>query len=277
MVGSFTRKKWVTVRRLTGIAGYVLLMLALFHKNLVVPETRDIAVLGLATALSLAVGYELSMRGRGDWALPIVLMIPAVIGASLGFWQFLTTPVPSTGPLLAADEPTPLSTCRDAPALGDLVMRLGTSQVIGKGPGPFVPLLATDCPTVKLIRRGKGLVVQAFGYDNTNSLAYSVRENRLELTIVPDLRTRRPDPSTFVLADRFNQEVIYVRYLNPGAVRIRGRFLCGANPQVLVRDEGTWVGGFRLRGVLVGQKPTKGHVCAIMKPGKPYGIHVQGG
>jgi hypothetical protein len=254
-------------------------MLALFHKNLVVPETRGVAVLGFATALSLAVGYEMSMRGwHSDWGLPVVLAIPALIGAGYGFWQFLTAPVPPTGPLLAAAEPTPPSTCRDDPAPGDLVILLGTSRVIGRGAGPFVPLLATDCPAVKLIRRGNGLVVEAFGIDNTNSFAYAVRENRLDLVTVTGLKTRRPDPSTFILADRFNHEVIYVRYLNPGAVRLRGRFLCGANPQVVVRDDATLVGGFRMRGVQIGQRLTKGRVCARMGPGgPPYGIHVRKG
>ena len=261
------------------MAGYFLLMLALFHKNLMVPETRGIALLGFATALSLAVGYELSVRGwHSDWGLPVVLAIPAVIGAGYGFWQFLTTPVPPTGPLLAANEPTPPSVCRENLQAGDLAMFLGTSRVIGQGPGPFVPLLATECPTVKLIRRGSGLMVEAFGIDNTNSFAYAVRENRLDLATVTGLKTRRPDPSTFILTDRFNQEVIYVRYLNPGAVRLRGRFLCGANPQVVVRDEVTLVGGFRMRGVQIGQRPTRGGVCARLGPGgPPYGIHVQNG
>lgn len=273
-----TRETWAVARRLLGFGLYVLLLLALFHKNLVVPETRGIAVVGFAAALSLAVGYELSMRGYGDWALPAVLTLPAVVGGAFGFWQYLTTPIPPTGPLLAASEPTPTSVCREKPDAGDLLIFLGTSRVIGKGPGPFTPLLATDCPTVKLIRRGRGLMVEAFGIDNTNSFAYAVRENRLDLVTVTGLKTRRPDPSTFILADRFNHEVIYVRYLNPGAVRLRGRFLCGANPQVVVRDDATLVGGFRMRGVHIGQRPTRGRVCARMGPGgPPYGIHVRKG
>jgi hypothetical protein len=270
---------WGLARRWIGIAGYTLVMLLLFHKNLTVPETRGIAILGFATAMSLAVGYELSMRGLGDWAFPVVLLLPAVIGGSYAFWQYLTRPVPPTGPLLMANEPTPqLSVCREHISDDDLVIALGTNRVIASGAGPFTPLQANDCPTVKLIRRGKGLAVEAFGYDNTNSLAYSIRDTRLDLLMTPGLRARRPDPHTFVLADSFNQEVVYVRYLNSGAVRIRGRFLCGANSQVVVRDEGIWVGGLRLRGVQVGQRMTRGRVCARMGPGGPaYGIQVRSG
>lgn len=269
---------WVVAWRWAGIAGYTLLMLLLFHKNLIVPETRGIALIGFATAMSLAVGYELSMRGRGDWALPIVLLLPALIGGSYAVWQFLTRPVPPTGPLLAANEPTPPSVCRDKAQGDDLVIALGSNRVIVAGAGPFTPLLANECPTVKLIRRGRGLVVEGFGYDNTNSLAYSIRDTRLDMVMVPGLRARRPDPSSFVLADSFNQDVVHVRYLNPGAVRIRGRFLCGANSQVVVRDEGIWVGGLRLRGVQTGQRRTRGRVCARMGPGGPaYGIQVRSG
>ena len=269
---------WALARRWAGIAGYTLLMLLLFHKNLMVPETRGIAILGFATAMSVAVGYELSMRGRADWAMPVVLLLPALIGGSYAVWQFLTRPVPPVGPLLAANEPSPLSVCREQAQGDDLVVALGTNRVIASGRGPFTPLLANECPTVKLSRRGAGLVVEAFGYDNTDSLAYSIRETRLDLVMVPGLRARRPDASTFILADSFNQEVIYVRYLNPGAVRIRGRFLCGANSQVVVRDEGIWVGGLRLRGVQIGQRRTTGRVCARMGPGGPaYGIHVRSG
>lgn len=259
-----------------GIAGYVLMALLICHKNLVVPETRGVALLGFATLLSVAVGYELSVRGfASDWVLPVVLAIPAATGSIYGVGSWLLTPLPPTGALVASGEPTPPSACREKPASGDLVMLLGTNRVIGKGPGPFTPLLATECPTVKLVRHGKGLMVEGFGYDNTNSIAYGIRDNRLESAMVPGLRTRRPDSSTFVLLDSYSQEVIYVRYLNPGAVRIRGRFLCGANRQVVVRDEAIRVGGLRLRGVQIGQRSTRGHICATMGPGgPPYGIHV---
>lgn len=65
-----------------GIAGYVLMALLICHKNLVVPETRGVALLGFATLLSVAVGYELSVRGfASDWVLPVVLAIPAATGS----------------------------------------------------------------------------------------------------------------------------------------------------------------------------------------------------
>ena len=75
--------------------------------------------------------------------------------------------------------------------------------------------------------------------------------------------------STFVLLDRFDKEVLYVRYLNSHAVRIRGRFLCGSAPQAVIRDDAVLVGGVRIGGVFVGQHVGKGHVCATIKAGAP--------
>jgi hypothetical protein len=178
--------------------------------------------------------------------------------------------------MIPAGEPSPSLSCREKPGPDDLVMAFGTNRIIGRGRGPFSPIQATDCPTVKLIMRDGGLIVEAFGTDSNNDIAYGVRDNRLVKSYVPALHARRPDRSSFVLLDRFDQEVIYVRYLNRNAVRIRGRFLCGANPQVVIHDAYTLVGGFRMAGGMIGQRKTRGHVCASMKSGDPYGIHIKG-
>jgi hypothetical protein len=31
-----------------------------------------------------------------------------------------------------------------------------------------------------------------------------------------------------------------------------------------------------MAGGMLGQRPTRGHVCASMNPGDPYGIHIKG-
>ena len=85
----------------------------------------------------------------------------------------------------------------------------------------------------------------------------------------------RPDAHTLVILDRFDKEVLYIRYLNPNAVRIRGRFLCGESPQAVIRDDTILVGGFRIGGVFFRQRQTKGHVCAAIKAGTP-GIAIRG-
>ncbi|HEX4637409.1 MAG TPA: hypothetical protein VH189_14580 [Rhizomicrobium sp.] len=240
----------------------------------VVFPLQPVVVVAFATMLGLLVGLELLLRGVSQaWVLGGMLLIDAVVGSSYLVWRQIQPPVP-TGPLLAANDPTP-SGCGDEPKGSDLLMAFGTDRVLGKGPGPFTPILVDECVALKLLRRDGGLMVQAFGYSYTEDIAFHVMDNVYEPDTALKMRALRPDRNTFVLLDRFDKEVLYVRYLNPRAVRIRGRFLCGNAPQAVIRDDAILVGGVRLNGVFVGQHAIKGHACAITKPGAP-GLAISG-
>jgi hypothetical protein len=170
-------------------------------------------------------------------------------------------PPPPTGPLRPAGEPTPAIACREKPGRGDLVMAFGTNSVIGRGDGPFTPFKVTDCPVLSLKRTAKGLTVDDIGYDDNNDVAFLIRDGVYRPMQILELRVIRPDPSTFILLDRFRQEVVYVRYLNPGAVRIRGRFLCG-DAQAVITDNRIQLGGKRINGIWYGKRrPGPAHGC----------------
>jgi len=238
----------------------------------VVLPLQPAVVLAFATMLGLLVAFELLLRDAPQaWMLGSILAIDLVVGASYLLWRQLQPPAPS-GALVAADDPTPAG-CGDTPGPGDLLMAFGTDRVLGKGPGPFTPILVDDCVALKLLRRDDGLMIQSFGYAYTEDIAFHVMDNVFEPDIALKMRMLRPDRSTFVLLDRFDKEVLYVRYLNPQAVRIRGRFLCGNAPQAVIRDDAILVGGVRLNGVFVGQHAARGHACASIKAGG-YGVAI---
>ena len=119
-------------------------------------------------------------------------------------------------------------------------------------------------------------MIQAFGYSWHGDIAFHVMGNVYEPDTALQLRALRPDRSTFLLLDRFDKEVLYVRYLNPNAVRIRGRVICGQAPQAIIRDDHILTGGVRIRGVFIGQQLAKGHRCATIKGGE-YGITIREG
>jgi len=234
-----------------------------------------VAVLGVTFALSILFGYELSIRDVAPgW---IAAMAFSLIGSSVsayGVWWATRPPVPS-GPLLPASEPTPQASCVEKAGPRDLVMDFGTNRAIGRGPGPFYPMKVGDCTVMALRHAGRGLMVKAFFYDWNNDVAFMVNDNVYEPTLPLQLRPFRPDPHTIVILDRFDKEVLYLRYLNPNAVRIRGRFLCGTSPQAVVRDDMILVGGFRIGGAFFRQRPTKPHICATIRKGDD-GIAVTG-
>jgi len=232
-------------------------------------------VLAFATMLGMLVAFELLLRQVPQgWVLGSMLLIDLLVGASYLLWRVTQPPVP-TGPLIAATDPSPPRLCAEKPQGDDLLMALGTNRVLGKGPGPFTPLKVDACVAVKLLRRGGGLMVQSFGYAWTGDIAFHVMNNVYEPDSALKLRALRPDRSTFRLLDRFDKEVLYVRYLNPNAVRIRGRFLCGEAPQAVIRDDVILTGGIRINGVYTGQRRAEGHRCTTIKAGD-YGIAITG-
>jgi hypothetical protein len=235
---------------------------------------RPVVVLAAATMLGMLVALELLLREAPQaWVLGSMLLIDVAAGGSYLIWRQLQPPVPA-GPLIAANDPSPPG-CEDRPQAGDLLMAFGTDRVLGKGPGPFTPLLVDDCVALKLLRQDGGLMIQAFGYSYSGDIAFHVIDNVYEPDSTLKMRALRPDRSTFQLLDRFDKEVLYVRYLNAHAVRIRGRFLCGTAPQAVIRDDAILVGGVRIGGVFIGQSPAKGHVCATITAGA-HGIAITG-
>ena len=233
------------------------------------------AVLGLATVLAVLLGYELCIRDVSSaWIAGLLLTLIGSFVAAYGTW-LATRPPPPTGPLLPASEPTPQVACVESIGPKDLVMAFGTDRAVGLAPGPFYPMKIGDCTVMALRQVGRGLMVKAFFYDFNNDVAFMVNDNVYEPTLPLQLRPFRPDPHTIVILDRFDKEVLYIRYLNPNAVRIRGRFLCGEAPQAVIHDDAILVGGFRMGGVFFRQRLAKGHVCATVRKGED-GIAVGG-
>lgn len=259
------RRDAMTVVRMLVCAGAFLL---LFPHDL----TQPVVMLALATTLCLLAVVELSSRDTSpDGLLLAVAAILALSGAAWLVWHLLFPPPPEpTGPLLPAGEPTPASSCPARP--GDLVIELGTDRVMASGPGPHRPFMAAFCPGPILTRTPGGLRVDAFGYDWSNDLVYMIRDNRLAFLMVAGLTLHRPDRSTIELLDRFGDPVVYVRYLNRNAVRIRGRWLCNEEPQTVIYDQVVRLGGVRIGGVMFGQHAIPGGICTRLEPGQSHGI-----
>ena len=60
------------------------------------------------------------------------------------------------------------------------------------------------------------------------------------------LHIHRPDKSTLGIYDRWENEILYVRYHDPSTVWVRGRFLCGDYPPVTIKEDSVTVGYTRL-------------------------------
>ncbi|HVW72239.1 MAG TPA: hypothetical protein VHC39_01260, partial [Rhizomicrobium sp.] len=123
---------------------------------------------------------------------------------------------------------------------------VGPDRIAQTGRALFTPFKVAGCSGPLLTLTPKGLVVDDFGYDGDGSVVFRIRRNLFDLIQGEWLHMHRPDRSTLGVYDEWENEILYVRYLNPGAVRIRGRFLCGEYPPVTIRDKSVRLGDARL-------------------------------
>ena len=209
------------------------------------PMHRVMALMVMTAVFSFTWFYEMTMRDQPvGWVLTGVL---AIIGGAVVLWAGLTLfarPLPNDAtPLLAGAKAMDTQSCAVPP--GTLTAVVGADRIISKGRGPFVPFEVAGCQGPSLTVTPKGLLVDDFGYDGDGSVAFRIRHNLFDRIEGDWLHLHRPDPSSLGVYDEWENEILYVRYLGPGEVRVRGRFLCGDHPRVTVRNSNVTVGEAR--------------------------------
>jgi hypothetical protein len=206
------------------------------------PMHRGMALLIMTAVFSFAWFYELTMRNAPmGWVLAGVL---AIMGGAVVLWlvlTFFTHPLPNDStPLASAGERLEAHGCT-APA-GALMVAVGADRIVSRGRGAFTPLRISGCPGPSFTVTPAGLVMDDFGYDGDGSVIFKIRHNLFDLMLGDYLHVHRPDRSTLGIYDQWEHEILYVRYLRPAVVRLRGRFLCGDYPPVTVKNGSVTVG-----------------------------------
>jgi hypothetical protein len=135
-------------------------------------------------------------------------------------------PTPTVGWLQPANEPTPENGCsrhgNDSPVviMGDNGVMLGDVR-------KATALKVGNCPLVGLQITDNGASIDATIYDAGGRKIGEIENNRFSIPPADGLVIEKSgDLSTLVVHDGANQEVLYARYLNKNAFRIRGIFSC---------------------------------------------------
>jgi hypothetical protein len=227
------------------LAAICLSVLAYNWRFLAWPMHRTMALMVMAAVFSFAWFYELSVR---DAPMGRVLAgVLAIIGGAAVLWlalTFFTRPLPNdAAPLVPAGETLDAEGCF-VPA-GGLTVAVGADRIISRDGAALTPFKVSGCSGPTFTVTPLGLAMDDFGYDGDGSVIFKIRHNLFELMLGDYLHVHRPDLSTLGVYDRWENEILYVRYLDWRAVRIRGRFLCGDYPPVRVKDGSVAVGDAR--------------------------------
>lgn len=150
-----------------------------------------------------------------------------------------------TGTILAADDTTPPNVCEKmGHPSGQIAIFLGTNVATRPEIGKFAILVRRGTPLVTIEKTADGIYIDASIFDSAGKLVGTVSKNKF--TVLTGDNTyveRRGDLSTFGVYDKSGAEFLYVRFLNPKAMRIRGIFYSAGLPIAKITDTEIQLGG----------------------------------
>jgi hypothetical protein len=202
------------------------------------PESHLAALLLFAAWLSLLAVYVIAISGVGrEWCIVAVvglfglaLFANAIIGPNL------PAETDIHGWLQPAKDPMPETGCGEI-ARNRAIVVLGTNGFLFNGGDKIPTVRVGTCDVVSMARSPEGILVNASVYSANGELAARVENNEWHLVPGQISYGKRPDRSTLIVLDKFGKEMLWVRFLNPRAVRVRGVFSCKGEFQFTVTDD----------------------------------------
>lgn len=149
------------------------------------------------------------------------------------------------GWLQPANDPTPPNSCDESPVprvrSAKPVVMIGDNAFVPGNPQNYDALAVGQCAPLNIQRKPNGTAISVDIYSASGHLIGRLRNNGYEMAGDQRLTVERSgDLSALVIHDEKGTELLYVRLINPDAVRIRGTFTCPAPTlkTVVVTDKG---------------------------------------
>lgn len=155
------------------------------------------------------------------------------------------------GKLIASELPSPGNPCVklgkeigvQPPSEDAVFLFVGSNVAYSQKRGHWTVILDRGHVLLSADLDDKGLSVSTQLYDQQGTLQATVDKNEVD-ALSPDICVKRPDLSTLIVSDRStNEERLYVRYLNPKAIELRGLFGYPSVPPVAITKEAMNVDG----------------------------------
>jgi hypothetical protein len=226
-------KRDETIRKRIGEA-LILTVYVVFDFRDEWPKNHISALILGVIAISSILLIELRWK---KWAVvTIVLVITAAIILRLSP-PVLPEETDYHGWLLPANDPVPKTACTPQ---GDDAHNMGWFFVTLAGGGVYThtdkldAITIGDHPTIRMERGPQGLLVDVDMLNANGALLVRIEKNEWRVIPTQAAYVRRPDRSTLVAYDLSGREMLWLRYMNPGLIKIRGTFYKVGDPTPIV-------------------------------------------
>lgn len=154
----------------------------------------------------------------------LLTLIVTIIAIKVTTRQEATKETETHGLLTPANDPSP-PTPPDCllPSKGAVALYFGTSVAYLNESAHHSLFTVKGESLLSLDRSPEGLKITANIYDQNGMVTY-LKDNEFNITPSVYQRRERPDKHTLIVYDKWGKRVLYVRYLNPSAIKILGTF-----------------------------------------------------
>lgn len=202
------------------------------------PESHTLAVLLFIAATIALLLLQVPVK-------PAMISSACVVVAGIAFLLIVgrAVPKPHIGWLQPGSDPTTKCINPDSPddankvavILGDTGFRTAKGTAI-------YPVVANVCQFLKLKITDNGLSLDANIFDINGAPIGTIRNNGFKIAGEDKFKFEETgDLTTVIVHDLKNNEILYVRWLNPKAIRVRGIFTCDKPEAVTVTVTNTEV------------------------------------
>lgn len=232
---------WMHKHRKSIAEGIVLSLYFWWDAHAIWPDSHSQALLAGVVGISAVLLIELS------WTRWIVAT--SALGIIAIIFYLIVGPTPPPAPwrgwLQPASEPSPPNACDKMPLGDDAITVIVGSSAYKVNTNflnqardkriPLVPLAISSCPALSVNIGPNGARVNSTMYGADGSLLGQITDNGYDIPKSDALVVEHTgDLSTLIVHNLAGEELLYVRYLNPHTIRLRGKFSCPAKPGVSV-------------------------------------------
>ena len=221
------------------------------------------AIVMLIASMCLALGLKLELRNHHwlKWQYNSVACSIVVLGLSLGLPVIVreilrSEPNPKereddySGVLVPANDPTPLFDGQKLPT-NCVVLLLGNSKSVTCW-FPHTVIQYQGKPVLTISRTPQGAAVSGEFFGDNGNIVAVLETNRFIINHLNYFVKERPDKSTLIVRDQKNIKVLNVRFLNPNAMELSGRFGFPDHPDLVIdKSEGFFSQGITTAGSVV--------------------------
>ena len=222
-------------RRAVGEA-VIFAVLVLYGLYAVWPRSHFLALFGLVIGAS---GLLFSLPTRA-WAIAtgFAAALAAIIYASTAPNEAFTGEAADV--LHTANDPIPSIVCNTAPPDAIYVL-LGPTVIFHAPTEASMTLISRrDGPVLTAERTRDGLAIDSRVYNTDGTLIGTIEKNSFRPLASGNAYSRRGDSSTLGIYDERGDELLYVRYLNLHAIRVRGTFM--GSTRIIISENKVGIG-----------------------------------